>query len=96
MKQRKMSVIQAIKKVQNQTIEQRDQSILELDDNTDDLVDESGKTIRWRRIVEIDQKEAVYKRTFCGTRGERILTELEEEAALSQFNDELFEKLKAR
>lgn len=31
-------------------MEQTDQSILELDDNTDDLVDESGKTIRWRRI----------------------------------------------
>lgn len=59
-------------------------------------MDESGKTIRWRRIYDFDQKEAEFNRTFCGLRGERVLTEIEEEAALSQFNDDLFEKLKAR
>ena len=59
-------------------------------DSTDAFIDPSGKTIRWESILDLHDP------TFgkaCFGKGQRILSEIESEAALQQINNELFEKL---
>ena len=70
-----------------------DSSILEFNENTDDFMDETGKTIRWRRTFEI--QEAVYEKTWC-RKGERILNEIETESYLTQLEEDIFDRLEAR
>ena len=70
-----------------------DSQILELEQNTDDFVDENGKTIRWRRTF--DWQDPTYQRLCCG-KGERILSEVETEAYFTQVEEELYERLASR
>ena len=62
---------------------------------TDDFLDESGKVIRWARVL--DPRDPVFGSCCCSCcgNGQRILSDIEAEAALSQNNEELFERLDA-
>ena len=62
---------------------------------TDDFIDEQGKTIRYRRIIE-PESEVKYAKGCCWRKGERILSEIEAEAQLTQINEELSERLSQR
>ena len=56
-------------------------------------MDESGRTIRWRRTFE--PEEPSYQKALCG-KGERILSEVETEAYFTQLEEELYERLESR
>ena len=56
-------------------------------------MDESGRTIRWRRTFE--PEEPSYNRVLCG-KGERILSDVETEAYFTQLEEELYERLESR
>ena len=71
-----------------------DKSLLELDVNTDDFVDETGKTIRWRRTL--DPQEPKHYSSICNNKGERKLSDIEAEAYFTQFSEDLYERLEAR
>ncbi len=93
--QKKSMMFKAITQAKIGSTAQVAPDILDLDVFTDDFIDESGKTIRWRRIAEENQ-EVKYAKGCCFRRGERILTEIEAEATLSQINEELSERLDQR
>ena len=71
-----------------------DESILDVDNNYTDFLDENGRFIRWSRVYE--KLEHKYKKTICGTKMERIVPDIEAEAALGLFNEDLYERLDAR
>jgi hypothetical protein len=69
-------------------------TLMGLDDNTDDFMDENGRTIRYRRIIDPDPVS--FKKGLCGAKGERIISDIEAEANLTQLNDDLHERLEIR
>ena len=62
---------------------------------TDDILDESGKVIRWARVLETRDPVFGSSCCTCCNNGQRIMSDIEAEAALCQVNDELFERLDA-
>ena len=73
---------------------------MNIDEGTDDFLDEKGRTIRWERVF--DQAENEKNERKCCKPGERILTgkeamdDVEGEATLNQLNEDLYERLESR
>ena len=93
--QKKSMMFRAITQAKEGKQAQVQPDILDLDVFTDDFVDENGKTIRWRRMIE-PETDVKYLKYCCCRRGERLLSEIEAEATLTQINEELSERLDQR
>ena len=70
-----------------------DPEIVKIDDSTDGITDEKGRTIRWQRILQQPDPNQRQSR-WCNR--DRALNEIEVEATISQINEEIYEKIEER
>lgn len=71
-----------------------DPQLLAVNNNNDDRFDEQGRIIRWKRILEYGEQEEHHTR--CCRQGERVVSDVEADAYLESFNEELYERLMVR
>ena len=64
-----------------------------MEDDTESILDEQGRTVRWQRIFESEEPN-FQKR--CRGHGERILSDIEAVETLQQLNEDLYDRLEAR
>lgn len=73
-----------------------DAGLLAINDNTDDRFDEQGRIIRWKRVIEPDEEQAERRNRCSNRRQERQVNDLQADAFLEGFNEELYERLENR
>ena len=93
LQKKKSMIFSAINQVKMQGNNKIDAEILQMEEQTDDWIDEKGRTIRWRRIVDL--QVAMYKKRCCGN-GERDYSGYEAEQMMTALSEDLYERLEAR